>query len=171
MLIRVLLLCRKRIYRLQFRNKLPETLFTERKLRAENNIKVEIVIVDASNEVIGSGPMATAEVEIVVLDGDFDEDKNGEWTEKEFEEHLMVPRKDKGPLLAGNLLIKLCNGVGYISDAKFTDNSCWSRSKKFRLGVKVLGEIGMAGEVLEGISNAFRVKDRHGESTLFFTAF
>ncbi|KAL0916319.1 hypothetical protein M5K25_013821 [Dendrobium thyrsiflorum] len=128
-------------YRFQFRNKLPDILFTDTKFKADN-IKIEIVLVDASNNVIDSGPMATAEIEIVVLNGDIHVDENGEWTEEEFKNYVLEPRKDKGPLLIGNLPTRLCGGIGSISDAKFTDNSCWTKSKTFRLGVR-----GMAKEV------------------------
>ncbi|KAL0916320.1 hypothetical protein M5K25_013822 [Dendrobium thyrsiflorum] len=146
---------RECIYRFQFRNKLPDILFTDTKFKADN-IKIEIVLVDALNNVISSGPMATAEIEIVVLNGDIHVDENGEWTEEEFKNYVLEPRKDKGPLLIGNLPTRLCGGIGSISDAKFTDNSSWTKSKTFRLGVR-----GMAKEVQEGISNAFRVLDRH----------
>ncbi|KAL0916322.1 hypothetical protein M5K25_013824 [Dendrobium thyrsiflorum] len=142
-------------YRFQFRNELPDKLFTDTNFMADN-IKIEITLVDASNNVISSGPMATAEIEIVVLNGDIDGDEKGEWTEEEFKNYVLEPRKDKGPLLIGNLPTRLCDGIGSISDAKFTDNSSWTKSKTFRLGVR-----GMAKEVQEGISNAFRVLDRH----------
>ncbi|KAL0916323.1 hypothetical protein M5K25_013825 [Dendrobium thyrsiflorum] len=142
-------------YRFQFRNKLPDILFTDTKFKADN-IKIEIVLVDALNNVISSGPMAIAEIEIVVLNGDIDGDENGEWTEEEFKNYVLEPRQDKGPLLIGNLPTRLCDGIVSISDAKFTDNSSWTKSKTFRLGVR-----GMAKEVQEGISNAFRVLDRH----------
>ncbi|KAH0459489.1 hypothetical protein IEQ34_012303 [Dendrobium chrysotoxum] len=142
-------------YRFRFKNELPGILFTDTNFIADN-IKIEIVLVDASNNVISSGPMATAEIEIVVLNGDIHGDENGVWTEEEFKNYVLQPRKGKGPLLIGNLPTRLCDGIGNISDAKFTDNSSWTKLKTFRLGVR-----GMAKEVQQGISNAFRVKDRH----------
>ncbi|KAI0504256.1 hypothetical protein KFK09_015206 [Dendrobium nobile] len=142
-------------YRFKFRNELPDKLYTDRNFIADD-IKIDIALVDASNNVISSGPMATAEIEIVVLNGDIHGDENGAWTEEEFKKYVLEPRKGKGPLLIGNLPTRLCDGIGSISDAKFTDNSSWTKLKTFRLGVR-----GMAKEVQEGISNAFRVKDRH----------
>ncbi|KAH0459488.1 hypothetical protein IEQ34_012302 [Dendrobium chrysotoxum] len=142
-------------YRFRFKNELPGILFTDTNFIADN-IKIDIVLVDASNNVISSGPMATAEIEIVVLNGDIHGDEDGEWTEEEFKNYVLEPRKGKGPLLIGNLPTRLCDGIGSISDAKFTDNSSWTKLKTFRLGVR-----GMAKEVQEGISKAFRVKDRH----------
>ncbi|KAH0459336.1 hypothetical protein IEQ34_012150 [Dendrobium chrysotoxum] len=147
--------CRECEYRFRFKNELPGILYTDTNFIADN-IKIEIVLVDASNNVISSGPMATAEIEIVVLNGDIHGDENGVWTEEEFKNYVLQPRKGKGPLLIGNLPTRLCDGIGNISDAKFTDNSSWTKLKTFRLGVR-----GMAKEVQQGISNAFRVKDRH----------
>ncbi|XP_020689149.1 uncharacterized protein LOC110104404 isoform X2 [Dendrobium catenatum] len=141
-------------YRFRF-NKLPEKLYTDTNFIAYD-IKIEIALVDASNNVISSGPMAIAEIEIVVLNGDIDGDENGEWTEEEFKKYVLEPRKGKGPLLIGNLPTRLCDGIGSISDATFTDNSSWTKSKTFRLGVR-----GMAKEVQVGISKDFRVLDRH----------
>ncbi|KAH0458892.1 hypothetical protein IEQ34_011706 [Dendrobium chrysotoxum] len=153
-------------YRFKFRNELPDELYTDTNFIVDN-INIEIVLVDASNNVISSGPMATAKIEIVVLKGDIDGDENGEWTEEEFKSYVLGPREGKGPLLIGNLPKRLCDGIGNISDAKFTDNSSWSMSRTFRLGVR-----GMAKEVQEGISNAFRVKDRHmkGKLKVVFSA-
>ncbi|KAL0916321.1 hypothetical protein M5K25_013823 [Dendrobium thyrsiflorum] len=79
-------------YRFQFRNELPDKLFTDTNF-IEDNIKIEIALVDASNNVICSGPMATAEIEIVVLKGDIDGDENGEWTEEEFKNYVLEPRQ------------------------------------------------------------------------------
>ncbi|XP_020689151.1 uncharacterized protein LOC110104406 isoform X2 [Dendrobium catenatum] len=141
-------------YRFRF-NKLPDKLYTDKNF-IEDDIKIEIVLVDASNNVISSGPMATAEIEILVLNGDIHGDENGEWTEEEFKKYVLEPRKGKGPLLIGNLPTRLYDGIGSISDAKFTDNSSWTKSKTFRLGVR-----GMAKEVQEGISKDFRVLDQH----------
>lgn len=153
--------CRECKYRFRF-NKLPEKLYTDTNFIADD-IKIEIALVDASNNVISSGPMATAEIEIVVLNGDIHGDENGEWTEEEFKKYVLEPRKGKGPLLIGNLPTRLCDGIGSISDATFTDNSSWTKSKTFRLGVR-----GMAKEVQVGISKDFRVLDRHMKRKYLF---
>ncbi|KAG0482345.1 hypothetical protein HPP92_010429 [Vanilla planifolia] len=125
---------------------------------------VEIVILDASNKIVRCGGLASAVVEIFVLDGDFNGDEHGQWANEDYTKHMVCPRKDKRPLLIGNLYIQLHDGIGYISDVKFTDNSSWMKSKTFKLGVKQCAGTEMVEEVQAGVSNAFRVKDRHGES-------
>ncbi|RZS18097.1 hypothetical protein BHM03_00050330, partial [Ensete ventricosum] len=125
-------------YRLQFRNSLPRTLFTSSKIEAEGQKPVEIVIVDSdSKEIITCGPLSSIKVEILVLDGDFGIDGQEEWTEKEFGDSIVREREGKRPLLSGELMITLIKGVGCLGDANFTDNSSWTRSRRFRLGARV----------------------------------
>ncbi|TKY61555.1 Calmodulin-binding protein 60 G [Spatholobus suberectus] len=77
----------------------------------------------------------------------------------------MQPREGKPPLLKGDPVIKLQNGVASISrNIKFTDNSCWRRTKMFRLGVKIVGSNSVRADIKEGRSNPFKVLDKRGEA-------
>ncbi|XP_065019643.1 calmodulin-binding protein 60 B-like [Musa acuminata AAA Group] len=150
-------------YRLQFRNSLPRTLFTSSKIEAEGQKPVEIVIVDSdSREIITCGPLSSIKVEILVLDGDFGIDGQEEWTEKEFGDSIVREREGKRPLLSGELMITLIKGVGCLGDANFTDNSSWTRSRRFRLGARV-SQSRCIDRVQEAVSGAFLVKDHRGE--------
>lgn len=153
-------------YRLQFRNSLPRTLFTSSKIEAEGQKPVEIVIVDSdSREIITCGPLSSIKVEVLVLDGDFGIDGQEEWTEKEFGDSIVREREGKRPLLSGELMITLIKGVGCLGDANFTDNSSWTRSRRFRLGARV-SQSRCIDRVQEALSGAFLVKDHRGECKL-----
>ncbi|KAK4406724.1 Calmodulin-binding protein 60 C [Sesamum angolense] len=102
-------------------------------------------------------------VNIVVLDGDFGPDGQEEWTKKEFNRRIVKNREGKRPLVAGELMVPLKDGIGHIGEISFTDNSSWIRSGKFRLGAQVHASSDEL-RIREAISNSFKVKDHRGES-------
>lgn len=153
-----------RRYHLRFENSLPHTLFTGSKIEAEGKQPVQISIVDSkSKNKIATGPLSSLKIEILVIDGDFGVDEKLEWTEKEFNNSLVREREGKRPLLTGELAITLHDGVGFLGDVAFTDNSSWIRSRKFRLGARLLQSRCNEVSVREAISGAFYVKDHRGE--------
>ncbi|KAL3636957.1 hypothetical protein CASFOL_019256 [Castilleja foliolosa] len=149
---------------LQFRGDLPHTLFTNgRVLSADDRGPVRIVLYDSiSKEIITSGPLSSLKLSIVVLDGDFGSDDREDWTVDEFDKKTVKNRQGKRPLVTGDVMVTLQNGVGYIGEMIFTDNSSWIRSGKFRLGAKVHTTTSVG--IKEAMSNAFKVKDHRGES-------
>ncbi|XP_010259392.1 PREDICTED: calmodulin-binding protein 60 D-like isoform X2 [Nelumbo nucifera] len=152
-------------WQLHFVNGLPGTLFTGSRIESENGDPLEIVIIDASTKsIIKSGPLSSIKIEILVLDGDFDTDEQEEWTEKEFNKSVICEREGKRPLVAGDLVITLRNGVGHLGEIFFTDNSSWIRSRKFRLGARAVRSTCGEERIREARSGAFIVKDHRGES-------
>lgn len=150
-------------FRLHFDTKLPQILFTYRKIEVVGSEPLQIVIRDArSNEIVSSGPFSTLKIRIVALNGNFCGDGR-EWTKDAFIQAIIPQRKDKRPLLIGALEYSLSNGVSQPIDAKFTDNSSWSVDG-FRLAAMVSDDISLHVRVLEAISEAFRVKDCRVES-------
>lgn len=120
---------------------------------AKDNNPVQISLVDtATGDSVASGPLSSKNIMVLVLDGHFYGTKQK--GKKEFENHIVCQRDGKGPLLKGKLVIQLMDGVGYLQDISFTDNSSWRPSKKFRLAVSCETE-----GIQEGISNPFRVKE------------
>nr|GMD09390.1 calmodulin-binding protein 60 D-like isoform X2 [Ipomoea batatas] len=154
---------RSSAFHLHINDKFPTTIFTFSKIESEGSKPVEIVLYDAySKRRITSGPMSSVKINLVVVDGDFSPDDQEDWTEQEFNNKVVHERDGKRPLLTGDLVIQLKNGMGHIGDINFTDNSSWIRSRKFRLGVKIISNSGEQ-RVREGISKAFTVKDHRGE--------
>ncbi|XP_020679110.1 calmodulin-binding protein 60 A isoform X2 [Dendrobium catenatum] len=150
-------------YQLHFNNTLPHTIYTGSRIEAEGGVPVQVLIIDSGSKlIVTSGPLASAKIEILALDGDFgDED---EWSEKHFVDNIVRERDGKRPLLTGELTITLNQGVGCVNDASFTDNSSWIRSRKFRLGARACPSKLMEGRIQEAKSEAFLVKDHRGES-------
>ncbi|KAH7288531.1 hypothetical protein KP509_31G030100 [Ceratopteris richardii] len=118
---------------LQFRYDPPHDVYTGEKLEGGHFV----LICRFTGEIVNSGPLSNAEVQIVVIQGGFGK-KNNEWTSKDFEDNVVTERDDKAPLLTGDLIVTLKEGIGNLGELTFTDNSSWVKSKKFRLGVKVV---------------------------------
>lgn len=157
---------------MHFVDKLPSTLFTGSRIESEDHNSITIVILDSvSKQVISSGPFSSLKVQIVVLDGDFGADDKEDWTEDEFNANLVREREGKRPLVTGDLMITLRDGVGSVGDVSFTDNSSWIRSRKFRLGARPVQSTSTEVRIREARSKAFVVKDHRGECKSFHMAF
>lgn len=57
--------------------------------------------------VVSSGPEASAKLDVVVLEGDFNKEDDDDWTEEEFEGHAVKEREGKRPLLTGELSVMI----------------------------------------------------------------
>lgn len=149
---------------LQFRTKMPPHLFTGGKVEGEQGSAIHVVLMDPnSGSVVHVGPESVAKLNVVVLEGDFNEEVDDDWTKEHFEGHEVKERDGKRPLLTGDLQVTLKEGVGTLGDLTFTDNSSWIRSRKFRLGVKVAPGYCEEIRIREGKTEAFAVKDHRGE--------
>ncbi|KAL8096170.1 calmodulin-binding protein 60 C-like isoform X2 [Apium graveolens] len=153
-----------RILQLHFRSRLSLPLFTGGKVEGEQGAAIHVVLLDANTgHVITIGPESTAKVDIVVLEGDFSNENDEDWTQEEFESHVVKEREGKRPLLTGDLQVTLKEGVGTLGDLTFTDNSSWIRNRKFRLGLKVSSGYCEGIRIREAKTEAFTVKDHRGE--------
>ncbi|XP_042047808.1 calmodulin-binding protein 60 B-like [Salvia splendens] len=149
---------------LRFESRLPTTIFTGNKIGTS---PVKISLYEPScDKIVASGPYSKMKVGVVVVQGGFDGE---ECTAKEFDSNVVQSRQGKRPLLNGEAIVALKDGVGYIHNLSFTDNSRWDRTGTFRLGLRVhssssSGSGSGEASVREGVSNAFKVKDQRGES-------
>ncbi|KAK1401764.1 Calmodulin-binding protein 60 B like [Heracleum sosnowskyi] len=151
-----------RVWQLEFQHKFPDILFTCTKVESTDGEPIKVVLVDPiSKRTITSGPLSSVKIEIVVLNGDFLADESENWTEEDFKRNIIREREGKRPLVTGDLTISLKDGVAALDNICFTDNSCWIRCRKFRLGARLQGG---SAEVREAKSEAFVVKDHRGEA-------
>ncbi|XP_031392363.1 calmodulin-binding protein 60 B-like isoform X2 [Punica granatum] len=149
---------------LQFRTRLSLPLFTGGKVEGERGAAIHIVLIDANMGcVVTSGPESSARLDVVVLEGDFNNEDDDNWTQEEFDSHLVKEREGKRPLLTGELQVTLKDGVGTLGELTFTDNSSWIRSRKFRLGLKLASGCCEGVRIREAKTDAFTVKDHRGE--------
>lgn len=143
---------------------MPPHLFTCGKVEGEQGAAIHVVLLDASTGcVVQTGPESGAKLNVVVLEGDFNEEADEDWTAEHFEGYKVKEREGKRPLLTGDLQVTLKEGVGTLGELSFTDNSSWIRSRKFRLGVKVASGYCEGIHVREAKTEAFAVKDHRGE--------
>ncbi|XP_062013276.1 calmodulin-binding protein 60 D-like isoform X2 [Rosa rugosa] len=149
---------------LHFKSKLSLPLFTGGKVEGEWGAAIPIVLIDANTHcVVTSGPESMVKLDVIVLEGDFNNEDDDNWTEEEFESHVVKEREGKRPLLTGDLQVTLKEGVGTLGELTFTDNSSWIRSRKFRLGLKVASGCCDGIRIREAKTDAFTVKDHRGE--------
>ncbi|KAK9267494.1 hypothetical protein L1049_009922 [Liquidambar formosana] len=149
---------------LQFRSRLSLPLFTGGKVEGEQGAAVHIVLLDVNTgHVVTSGLESSVKLDVVVLEGDFNNEDGDDWTQEEFESHVVKEREGKRPLLTGELQVTLKEGVGTLGELTFTDNSSWIRSRKFRLGLKVASGYCDGIRIREAKTDAFTVKDHRGE--------
>ncbi|PWA64982.1 cam-binding protein 60-like G [Artemisia annua] len=156
--------CKKTPLQLRFVAKLPNTIFTSTQIRSEDNTAVKLVLFDVdSNEIVSFGPFSSMKVEIIPLDGDFSYDDDEDWPEKDFDDKVICARDGRRPLLTGDLVVTLENGVADLGELCFTDNSSWRRSRKFMIGARVK-DTSHGVRIREARSQAVIVKDQRGEA-------
>ncbi|KAL4588388.1 hypothetical protein LXL04_001272 [Taraxacum kok-saghyz] len=149
---------------LRFQTSLLATYFTGNKIESEDKSCIKIGLYDGvSNEIVTSGPLSSQKIILVALDGDFPFDDHEDWPQSEFDSKVISARDGKRPLLTGDLVVTLKNGVANLGNVVYTDNSSWRRSRKFRLGAKV-ENANVGVRIREARSQAFMVKDQRGES-------
>ncbi|XP_039173835.1 calmodulin-binding protein 60 D-like [Eucalyptus grandis] len=149
--------------RLQFVTKLPTTIFTDSQIEAEDGTPLRIEVVDCRTNERASGPLSSIKLEIVILDGDFGSGKGEDWTEKEFNCNIVHEREGKRPLITGVLNVTLQGGIGSLRNLIITDSSSWMRSRKFRLGARVVKKVSAEIKIREARSETFVVKDHRAE--------
>ncbi|CAN4088247.1 unnamed protein product [Withania somnifera] len=154
--------CELRSLKLKFLDLISPPVFTGTRIEGEES-SLKVALVDVlTGKVVFSGPESCAKVEIVVLEGDFDSDDGDNWTAEEFKSNIVREREGKKPLLTGDAFLYLKEGIGWVNDISFTDNSSWTRSRKFRLGARVVDSFeGIS--VREAKTESFIVRDHRGE--------
>ncbi|TYJ13035.1 hypothetical protein E1A91_A10G023700v1 [Gossypium mustelinum] len=149
---------------LKFKSKLSLPLFTGGKVEGEQGAAIHVSLIDANTgHVVTCSPESSATLDVVVLEGDFSNEDGDNWTQEEFDSHVVKEREGKRPLLTGDLQVILKKGVGTLGELTFTDNSSWIRSRKFRLGLKVASYSCEGIRIREAKTEAFTVKDHRGE--------
>lgn len=146
-----------------FSKKLSLPVFTGSKIEDEESNPLQILLIDEGKKGPSNNLPSPIKVEIVVLDGDFPQGDSEDWTSDDFERNILREREGKRPLLAGELLITMRDGVATIGDIEFTDNSSWIRSRKFRLGARVAQGTSQGRRIKEAKTESFSVRDHRGE--------
>ncbi|XP_027330679.1 calmodulin-binding protein 60 A isoform X2 [Abrus precatorius] len=151
-----------RSLQLQFENSISLPVFTGARIEGEDGSNLRISLVDAlTGKVVSTGPESSAKVEIVVLEGDFEEESDI-WMPEEFKSNIVREREGKKPLLTGDVILYLKDGIGMVGEISYTDNSSWTRSRRFRLGARVVDNFDGV-RIREAKTESFIVRDHRGE--------
>lgn len=147
---------------LQFENSISLPVFTGARIEGEDGSNLRISLVDSlTGKVVSTGPESSAKVEIVVLEGDFEEESD-DWMPEEFKNNIVKEREGKKPLLNGDVILHLKEGIGMVGEISYTDNSSWTRSRRFRLGARVVDNFDCM-RIREAKTDSFIVRDHRGE--------
>ncbi|KAF8112599.1 hypothetical protein N665_0063s0085 [Sinapis alba] len=161
-------ICEKEIHpsesrklQLKFLNNLSLPVFTSARIEGDEGQAIRIGLIDPSTgKIVTSGPASSAKVEICVVEGDFESSRG--WTAEDFRNNIVKEREGKKPLLNGNVFAVLNDGICVMDEISFTDNSSWTRSRKFRVGVRMVDQFEFV-TVREAITESFVVRDHRGE--------
>lgn len=138
-------------------------MFTGTRIEGEDCSSLQVALIDTlTGQVVSSGTHCTVKVEIVVLEGDFDSDEGDNWTAEDFKNNIVKEREGKKALLNGEVCCTLKEGTCLVGDISFTDNSSWTRSRKFRLGARVVDNTDRI-RIREAKTESFVVRDHRGE--------
>lgn len=140
------------------------------KLEPDDGKALKVAVVErlenGRTDIVRYGPLSSARVEVVALHGNFNAKDEESWSPEEFQKHIVSGREKSAQLLTGNLALKLSGGEAVLENATFTDNSSFTSTKMFRLGLRLVGSSGE--RVLEGVTKPFRVKERRVEGMRLF---
>ncbi|KAK2355702.1 hypothetical protein P8452_75713 [Trifolium repens] len=151
-----------RTLQLQFENSISLPVFTGARIEGEDGSNLRIRLVDAlTGKVVCTGAESSAKVEIVVLEGDFEEESDV-WMPEDFKNNIVRERDGKKPLLTGDVILYLKDGFCMVGEISYTDNSSWTRSRRFRLGARVLDSFDGI-RIREAKTDSFIVRDHRGE--------
>ncbi|KAI4365105.1 hypothetical protein MLD38_021123 [Melastoma candidum] len=151
--------------KLQCKTKLPQRVYTGSNLGGDQGTGIDIILIDAdTNQIITTGIESSIKVQAVALEGDFSQEEHENWPREEFDRYIVKERKQRRPLLIGDLQVTLKEGAGNLNNLIVTDNSSWNRSRMFRIGVQVASGYCEGTRIREAFTEPFVVLEQRGES-------
>uniref|UniRef100_A0A0E0MI09 Calmodulin-binding protein-like n=1 Tax=Oryza punctata TaxID=4537 RepID=A0A0E0MI09_ORYPU len=136
---------------LRFLNKLNDHLvYTNEKITAEDGTAIKIAIF-RDNQIVTAGHLSSSRIEILVLHDKFYDAAPDNWTECEFDAHIVS--SSKGAVLGGVLQVKLKNGEASLPDVSFNMPSSKTGSKKLILAARVLSSDKAGLQIKEAVMN------------------
>ncbi|KAL6908136.1 hypothetical protein ACP4OV_002306 [Aristida adscensionis] len=151
-------------YRLEFTCKVKDEIEKDQIIETDTVGKmISVALYDDHDQIVETGPLASAKVKLVVVNGEFNQhDTQCNWSREEFERNIKRPRQGSSAVgdvnrstesIVKNCYFYLIGGVKSHGDATILYNSS---NKRVKLGVMVVSP--MEERVLEGLSNPFFVR-------------
>ncbi|KAE8771400.1 Ninja-family protein AFP3 [Hordeum vulgare] len=138
-------------FRLVIENSVSRTIYKNDTLKTEDGgNQIKVVMYDGGKPIACDHPLASVTVDLVVIEGGFDE-KRDLWSEVEFVESIIEPRKGIKRLVK-NGTFDLIDGRRDHEGAIIMDNS---QRMEVKLGVRIAVHTDI--RVIEGVSNPFKL--------------
>ncbi|CAN6361257.1 unnamed protein product [Urochloa humidicola] len=141
--------------RLCFLNGLKPPVYTDENVTSENDAAIKLAMFEG-DKMVTSGPLSEVKVEILVLK-DFSNKCRDNWTEEEFDKHIVQGRNGHDLLLG---TAWLTNGEVELSQIRFREGSC---RKKVIMAARVCKSEKTSGRVQEAIMKPVTVLDRRNK--------
>ncbi|GFS31767.1 hypothetical protein Acr_00g0019090 [Actinidia rufa] len=153
-----------RSLQLKFLDEPSVPVFTGTQIKGKDGTPIRVALVDGiTGQFVKSGPEASAKVELVVVEGDFDGDKRRNWTPEEFNNKIVREMEGRKSLLSGgHVYVHLNEGIGSIGAVSFTHNAVWMKTREYKLGAKLDNNLS-GNRVREAITESFVVKDQRNK--------
>ena len=150
---------KQRCMKLKFNSNISVPIRTGEQIKGEGGNNLQLSLIDnCTGAIVDFGREASAQVEIVALEGDLDDDDEGDaWTAEEFQSKIARDREGKRSVLAGKLQLKLNKGTVSLSDVKFRSSQRYNGGF-FKLGACVVDTFD-GGQVIEAKTKSFQVND------------
>ncbi|CAN6329379.1 unnamed protein product [Urochloa humidicola] len=142
--------------RLRFQNGLKPPIYTDENITSENNAAIKLAMFQG-DQVVTSGALSEAKIEILVLRGDFSNKCRDNWTEDDFNKHI-VQGRDGQDLVLGTAW--LTSGEVELGQIRFKEGSC---RKKFIMAARVCKSEKSFGRIQEATMNPVTVLDRRNK--------
>ncbi|XP_037416285.1 uncharacterized protein LOC119278985 [Triticum dicoccoides] len=148
-------------FRLAIENSVKSTIYKNRIVQTEDGGgHIKVVMYDGDDPIASDHDLASVEVELVLIEGAFDKNRDS-WSKEEFKESIIQPQKTTGlTSLVKNGTFDLSDGKRDYKGAIIMDNS---KKKEVKLGVRIAGHTKI--RVLEGVSNPFKVQEGKTEKS------
>ncbi|KAI3807055.1 hypothetical protein L1987_22975 [Smallanthus sonchifolius] len=144
---------------LMFLNGISTPVSTGKIIEGNEQKPFLVALVDGiSGQIVTTGAEAAMEVEIVVLEGDSNDDEADNWTSDDFKDKI-VSEWSGNKVLQGNTFVKLNEGIVSVDKISFTHNSVWKGKRKCRIGARSVNAI-FPTRVKEAKTESFLVMDK-----------
>lgn len=126
--------------RLQFLNGISTPVTTGMDIKGEDHKPFIVALVDETGKIVSTGAGAAAKVEIVVLEGDCNDDGTENWSSDKFNSQIISDWNGK-KVLQGITFLNLKEGIGSVDKISFTHNSTWKKKRNCRLGARFVNAV------------------------------
>ena len=137
-------------------------MYTDKDITDENNVAIKVAMFEG-DKMITTGPLSKAEIEILVVHGSFYKKVQDNWTEEEFDKHIVQGRDEQRLVLR---TVQLTNGEVELGQIRYKEGSC---RKKFSMAARFCKSEKIIGRVREAIMEPVEVKDRRNERMRFLS--